>query len=367
MSKHVDNFREDAMSKNFFTQPEVIKKIEVYKRKLTAEKEGDAFCSKRNEYILLMLNNFLEESEKWDELAKVNVRYISDKFYDELNYLEMTKESLDVMFSYCFRFLLELYINTPYELEHPYSSIKGFAVHELDYFDVNAKRQIEYALRELPVAMVKQLISGQELRALKDFLNATETAKKLKKDWDNELKQKGDMVNALKAELDKHEDAFNFVGLYAGFAKLGRMKAAEYFWSKLVLFIIGIILPLSIFFEALYFSGSHVSFDKPLDLMKLLPAISLTILLVYYFRVALNNYSSIRAQMMQIELRKSLCRFIQSYAEYAKEIKSNDKDVLEKFESVIFSNIMVEEGKIPSTFDGLEQVTSLIKSLKGTK
>ncbi|ULJ61705.1 hypothetical protein [Wielerella bovis] len=97
---------------------------------------------------------------------------------------------------------------------------------------------------------------------------------------------------------------------------------------------------------------------------QLLISIGLEFVLIYFFRVILNQYRAVETQIMQLELRLSLCQFIQAYAEYAKEIKKNDKDALEKFENLIFSSILSNDNNIPSTFDGMEQITQLIKELK---
>nr|WP_202819706.1 hypothetical protein [Thaumasiovibrio occultus] len=69
---------------------------------------------------------------------------------------------------------------------------------------------------------------------------------------------------------------------------------------------------------------------------------------------------------MQLELRQTLCQFIQSYADYAKEIKAKDGASLEKFENLIFSGILADSDKVPSTFDGLEQIGAMLKSIKGS-
>lgn len=100
-------------------------------------------------------------------------------------------------------------------------------------------------------------------------------------------------------------------------------------------------------------------------MLRYIPGLSLTLILVYYFRVALQNYQSIKAQILQIEFRMTLCGFIQSYAEYSSNIKDKNPSSLSKFEDVIFSNIMPTENKIPSTFDGIDQVSALITSIKG--
>jgi hypothetical protein len=64
---------------------------------------------------------------------------------------------------------------------------------------------------------------------------------------------------------------------------------------------------------------------------------------------------------MQIELRMTLCQFIQNYADTSKELKKNNEEAFEKFESLIFSSIVSSDENIPTTFDGMEQLASLVK------
>jgi len=45
-------------------------------------------------------------------------------------------------------------------------------------------------------------------------------------------------------------------------------------------------------------------------------------------------------------------------------MKMQDSSALEKFESLIFSGVFSNPEKLPSTFDGVEQIGSLIKSVK---
>jgi len=72
----------------------------------------------------------------------------------------------------------------------------------------------------------------------------------------------------------------------------------------------------------------------------------------------------VKSQLLQIDLRKTLCRFIQHYSEYSSKLKKDDPESLNKFESLIFSGIISDEGNIPSTYDGIDQFTKFIKSLK---
>ena len=98
--------------------------------------------------------------------------------------------------------------------------------------------------------------------------------------------------------------------------------------------------------------------------MTALFSLSLTVLLVYFFRISVRSTDSCKAQLLQVELRKTLCRFIQNYATYSKDIKEKNPDSLSKFESLIFSGIVSNEEKLPSTFDGIDQVANFVKAMR---
>ncbi len=186
--------------------------------------------------------------------------------------------------------------------------------------------------------------------------NALETS--ITKYWD-EIQQKIDEVNVLKDKLDEYKTAFNFVGLSKGFESLLEQKneAKKKTFGLLVLLAITVALTLAISFSV-QTTGAVFSWQS------MLPIIGLEFVLIYFFRVVLTHYHSIQTQIMQLELRQSLCQFIQNYAEYAKKIKTDDKDALEKFENLIFSSILSNPDKVPGTFDGVEGLTSLLKELK---
>jgi hypothetical protein len=45
-------------------------------------------------------------------------------------------------------------------------------------------------------------------------------------------------------------------------------------------------------------------------------------------------------------------------------MKKKDAGSLDKFESIVFSGIVTEDGSLPSTFDGMDQIGKLIKAAK---
>ena len=81
-------------------------------------------------------------------------------------------------------------------------------------------------------------------------------------------------------------------------------------------------------------------------------------------RVILHNYKRVKTELLQLELRKTFCQFIQSYADYAKEVKKDDSEALSKFENIIFSVIVADNSSLPTTYDGLEQLTKLFSQIK---
>ena len=91
--------------------------------------------------------------------------------------------------------------------------------------------------------------------------------------------------------------------------------------------------------------------------------LAVEIFLIYLFRLNYLEYKSILAQILQIDLRSSLCQFIVNYLNQTENIKGSH--ALEMFEKLIFSNLQINEEQIPSTLDGLDQFTNLFKSFKG--
>jgi hypothetical protein len=183
--------------------------------------------------------------------------------------------------------------------------------------------------------------------------------------------------------LKKHETAFNFVGLDSAFQALERKKQLGYHLSQFVLTILAMIilgvlvLEAKIIWDAIQNNQLYInsiengSRDVLLHKIELadyayliFPTLAIEIILIYFFRVVLSNYNSIKAQILQIELRRSLCQFIQSYADYAKEINDKSAGTLERFEQIIFSGIVSDPDKV-TTYDGIESLANMVKAIKG--
>jgi len=328
---------------------------------------SNEFEKTRNGYIHFILDLMVKHPQDWDESTQFNISTISKSFTRSLNLpsLEIKEDdSLDMMFILLFRFFNEYQLYKMTDEFDNYSRIRDFARKNFAAFSTEYAEQIDYTLRDMPVSIIKSLLSGNDFSSLRDFSALKKEAEQFRSAWDADLKARKKEVDDLKESLDSYKDAFNFVGIYNGFKSIGEAKDNELKTAKYFLLVIGAIIPVVIGLGLWHMMNLKEHIQSLFELVTFIPATALSIVLIYYFRISLSNYNSIRAQKMQIELRKSLCQFIQQYSKYSSEISKDNAGLLSKFEDVIFSNIMTSEDKMPSTFDGLEQIATLIKAVK---
>ncbi|HCQ7467721.1 TPA: hypothetical protein P7Y84_005232 [Klebsiella pneumoniae] len=89
-----------------------------------------------------------------------------------------------------------------------------------------------------------------------------------------------------------------------------------------------------------------------------LPILSLELLMFYFMRLYYIEGKSIKAQMLQIDQRLSLCEFIHDYVE-TKNNSGTEKESWSLFEKLIFSPIQVTSENIPSLLDGASSIAEL--------
>lgn len=169
-------------------------------------------------------------------------------------------------------------------------------------------------------------------------------------------------IAVIRSSLDEQKYAYNFLGLSAGFSKLKGAKEAELKTEKetyknLMITIIAIIFIKTI--GSLVYLWSNDPINSIFIAITIATVFFLFVLL-YFFRISLINVKSIKSQILQIDLRLTLCQFIHNYDSNTKDLREGMKESFGKFESVIFSPLVATEDQMPSTFDGLEQLTGMI-------
>ncbi|OBP16316.1 hypothetical protein A5320_02595 [Rheinheimera sp. SA_1] len=187
--------------------------------------------------------------------------------------------------------------------------------------------------------------------------------------WDSSVDEKFQRIESLNKELQNLSSSYNFANISHGFQNLLKSKKASLHLNSILIFILTVILvapPMFKIFTGLYPEPSvyGTRIDLTSYLINYIPFVALDFFVLYFFRIVLSTRKEITTQVVQLELRKSLCQFIESYSERSKEMSATTPKLLEKFETLIFSGLTTDPTNVPTTFDGLEQLANMIKSIK---
>jgi len=355
----------------FFAEENNLKYIGAFIRKAESSHIEDETKAKRLSIVKELVGYIHKSPESWDERCAFNIKHIGDHFLNSLrNFDPSNLSEIDQIYCMSYRFLCEFdfLVGAGKEISFELSAIKNRIQQDAAQIDDDARSQIIYASYVMPANIAKEFLNDSNIGVFRDFEVKKSEAEKLKAEWNKELEQKEAETERLKEKLEEYKTAFNFVGLYQGFSDLSTKKQTEsrkLFWALIAMGIL-ILIPLTV---ELYCTtkgllrGILLSYE---NLVTLIPLISVEVVLIYFFRIILLNHRTVEAQKIQIELRKTLCQFIQNYAEYAAKIKSKDSASLEKFENLIFSGILSDPEKLPSTFDGLDHIGELVKKIKNS-
>ncbi|STR51350.1 Uncharacterised protein [Klebsiella oxytoca] len=235
--------------------------------------------------------------------------------------------------------------------------------------------------RSMPAALTKDLLLSEEFSALRmiagsvglfeekitteikrGFSDVNKEADALKNNIEGLINSAGATVQSL-AEYDEklkqYKSEYNFVLLSKAFSNLLKTKKAEYVTNHRSVIIFSSWLIATPLFALL----NHVYNFFPVEfnlnaLFYYLPILSLELLFFYFMRLYYIEGKAIKAQILQIEQRLSLCEFIHDYVE-TKNNSGSEKESWSLFEKLIFSPIQVSSENIPSLLDGASSIAEL--------
>lgn len=258
-----------------------------------------------------------------------------------------------------YHFLLFIQSNFS-EFDSRFDYIKDF-YWNLSFYIVRDQFHSEHALS------LAKAINSSDIDVVNHFIKTKDDAIQKITDWENSCQLKIATVEELQRKLDEQKTAFNFVGLYKGFERLKGDKTSQLEKTNREYYGLGaamVAIPICELLWVLFHFESISAGSGALAVLGL-STVSLVVMLFYFLRVCLADVKSLKSQIMQLELRMTLCQFIQNYADTSKDLKDKNKEGFEKFESLIFSSIVSSDEKIPSTFDGMDQLTNLLKAFQG--
>lgn len=318
-----------------------------------------------------ILNLMLANAAKFDEFASANIEWIGSHFISSISecfdlQAEQRPAAIKSIFTSAYRFICELEFCQPGDPSFEVRRIIKFVHDNLEAFEGADRQQLVYAAYTMPANVAKKLIGDPSITEFRQFSETVEASRKLKEQWDSDLDKRQKLLDGLKENIQTLTSEYNFVGLVEGFGKLKKDKDQERIFAFLSLILIGFAM-LAVPAGQLVFVIERLAQieDHKTTLVYSLPTIiAVEIILLYFFRVVLGQFRSVKAQLTQVDLRISLCQFIESYAEYVSKLREKDSSALGKFEALIFSNLVTGESPIPSTFDGVEQIANLLKSVR---
>jgi hypothetical protein len=221
---------------------------------------------------------------------------------------------------------------------------------------------MHYADNQMLIHICRSYLHHPGINSIKALTTSIERSENERAQAEKALGEREVRVKALSGALKNLETGYNFVGLHKGFSDMRRGKRFQKFFNVILLVLLGVAAVAPFAFK-LY---QYLALGKA-DEVSVSVAFSFLgaeILVLYFFRVLLHNFRMIQAQLIQIDLRMTLCQFIQSYADYSKELRGTHPELLVRFEQIVFSGIVNAESSLPTTFDGLDQIAGLLDKIR---
>lgn len=353
-----------------FSDPQINNRIAVTANLLREASDSDTDLGKSRIRLATVLEMICNNADDFDEKCQFNIANVRNGFSSavvdhggRVNAIDLPKLNVLV-----FRFVTEYDLSSVSELELEYRQFINGVIDDSQNYSADVRGQIDFALQRMPIAIMKSLLNSSEFTTLRDVQSIAQATNDKVAIWTKEIANSEKRVHDLQDVLKSQRDNFNFVGLSKGFKDLEDTVNEELDTLQGRMFVFGtlVLIPIVLEFISLNFGWVDVAKANPISLIaSAVASVTATFILLYFFRITLHSADACRAQLVQIRLRMTLCRFIQSYAEYSAEIKGKNADALSKFENLIFSGIVSTDDKLPSTFDGIEQLGGLLKAVRG--
>jgi len=224
-------------------------------------------------------------------------------------------------------------------------------------------KYVKFAERDLPFQIFKELFHSSKIKNLTELNSNLKQASELLEKWEKSFEIKKNTVFQLEQKLAETKLTYDFLGLNKGFQQLYEQKKDELKAAKNTYGFVATTMFTIPFAEFVALVAAFFYFDGKIPSnmwLVSIPFITLILITLYLLKISLQDKRAIQSQMMQLELRMALCQFIHNYAEDSETLHKKNSVGFEKFENIIFSPLVSSDDKIPTTFDGMEQLAKLI-------
>ena len=211
-----------------------------------------------------------------------------------------------------------------------------------------------------PIKIMREFILSKDLKDAKAFSREIVNENYRIEALQEKTKRQIEKISDIQGKLTEYVGEYNFVLLSKAFVRMKGDKEKECRvargWMNLYTAAL-IFIPIFILFS---FYEKWLIIDATVKhLMYAVPLLTLEILIFYFMRLYYSEVRSIKAQLLQIDLRLSLCEFVHDFINNKNESKGN-ADSWRNFESLIFSPIQMTADNIPSVLDGANAVADVL-------
>lgn len=324
-------------------------------------------------------NLFIYHRDSLNKYTQFNQRYLGNRAFPTLNTLESNRITF---LSNLIRITYEHYFWTQNTTKLPVF-VESETLERLDQISVSSDIQVQFLWieRTMPASLTMSIMSSEEFVTLKKMANdvtgyeekfsqqieagtqkANETIETISDRLTKLINKSENSQRDISKYVDKlseYKSEYNFVLLSKAFSNLLRTKKSECDSNHIHIIIFSSLLiatPLLALFNHIF---KWYSVDFNLNAFSYyLPILSLELLFFYFMRLYYIEEKAIKAQILQIEQRLSLCEFIHDYVE-TKNNSGAEKESWSLFEKLIFSPIQVTSENIPSLLDGASSIAEL--------
>lgn len=235
--------------------------------------------------------------------------------------------------------------------------------------------------RSMPAALTKDLLLSDKFSSLTKVAGDVEKFEStISQNIEKGLEDVGNKTNELRGQIDgliqsskssihsldqydsklkEYKSDYNFVLLSKAFSNLREKKRKEFYFNNFIVLIFSLFLTcIPLIALANHIKGWYIVELNLNSLAYYLPLLSLELLMFYFMRLYYIEGKAIKAQLLQIDQRLSLCEFIHDYVE-TKKNSGAEKESWSLFEKLIFSPIQVTSENIPSLLDGASSIAEL--------
>lgn len=327
-------------------------------------------------YFSFLFNNRRESLNKY---TRFNQKHLQERAIPSLDEL---KSNRFYFLSNLLRVVYEYYFWTQESDSRPVF-VNTRVLERLDRLSTATDYNVQFIWieRSMPAALTMSILVSDEFDTLRKIANdvsgyeekftnqidsgtqkANEKIEKISVNLNELIDKSKDSQRDIKTYVDKlneYKSEFNFVLLSKAFSKLLKTKQEEsrknlntitFFSALLVVIPVGALLNHILEWYKVEFNFSALAYY--------LPILSLELLMFYFMRLYYIEGKAIKAQLLQIEQRLSLCEFIHDYVE-TKNKSGSEKESWSLFEKLIFSPIQVSSENIPSLLDGASSIAEL--------